>query len=71
MRAEVRGRGSDRRTGVAQVLEIGPRMELFDAPLRIRGMGANQERGLPVLISIPKDMTFVPGELVDIRLVPN
>lgn len=71
MRAEIRGRGTDRRTGEAKVLEIGPRMELFDAPLRIRGMGANQERGLPILISIPKDMSFVPGELVDIRLLPN
>ena len=71
MRAEVRRRGTDRRMGEALVLEIGPRMELFDAPLRIRGMGANQERGLPILISIPKDMIFVPGELVDIRLLPN
>ena len=71
MRAQVRGRGSDRKTGEAEVLGIGPRMELFDAPLRIRGMGANQERGLPILISIPKDMSLLPGELVDIRLLPN
>jgi len=71
MRAEIRSRGMVRQSGEAKVLEIGPRMELFDAPLRIRGMGANQERGLPILISIPKDMTFLPGELVDIRLLPN
>lgn len=71
MRAEIRSRGQVRKTGVAKVLQIGPRMELFDAPLRIRGMGAAQERGLPILISIPPDMSMRPGELVDIRLLVN
>ena len=71
MRAEIRSRGIVRKTGEAKVLEVGPRMELFDAPLRIRGMGGSQERGLPIMISIPPDMSFFPGELVDIRLLPN
>jgi len=71
MRAEVRSRGLVRKVGEAQVTDIGPRMELFDAPLRIRGMGAAQERGLPVIISIPPNMSIRPGELVDIRLLVN
>jgi len=71
MRAEVRSRGLVRKVGEAQVTDIGPRMELFDAPLRIRGMGAAQERGLPVIISIPPNMSIRPGELVDIRLLLN
>ena len=41
------------------------------AALRNRGMVANQEHGLPVLIRIPKDMCFVPGEMADIRLLLN
>jgi len=71
MRAEVRSRGLVRKTGAATVTEVGPRMELFDAPLRVRGMGAAQERGLPIMISIPPDLAIRPGEIVDIRLLPN
>lgn len=71
MRAEVRSRGLVRKVGEAQVTDIGPRMELFDAPLRVRGMGAAQERGLPIIISIPPNMRILPGELVDIRLLVN
>jgi len=71
MRAEVRSRGLVRKVGLATVTDIGPRMELFDAPLRVRGMGAAQERGLPVFISIPPNMSIRPGELVDIRLLVN
>ncbi len=71
MRAEVRSRGLVRKMGEAQVTDIGPRIELFDAPLRVRGMGAAQERGLPIMISIPPNMSIRPGELVDIRLLLN
>jgi multidrug resistance efflux pump len=71
MKAEVRSRGLVRKVGEAQVTEIGPRIDLFDAPLRVRGMGAAQERGLPIIISIPPNMSIRPGELVDIRLLVN
>lgn len=71
MQAEIRSRGLVRKVGVAQVTEIGPRIELFDAPLRVRGMGAAQERGLPIIISMPPNMSVRPGELVDIRLLVN
>jgi multidrug resistance efflux pump len=71
MRAEVRSRGLVRKVGEARVTDIGPRIELFDAPLRVRGMGAAQERGLPIVISMPPNMMIRPGELVDIRLLLN
>jgi multidrug resistance efflux pump len=71
MRAEIRSRGLVRRVGEAQVTQIGPRIELFDAPLRVRGMGAAQERGLPIIMSIPPNMNVRPGEIVDIRLLVN
>jgi multidrug resistance efflux pump len=71
MRAEIRSRGLVRKVGEAQVTEIGPRIDLFDAPLRIRGMGAAQERGLPIIMSVPPNMNIRPGELVDIRLLVN
>ena len=71
MKVEVRSRGLERRTGAAQVLNIGPRVALLDASVRVRGMGPAQERGLPVVVSVPPNMLLRPGELVDLRLVVN
>jgi len=71
MRAEIRSRGLVRRVGEAQVTQIGPDIETFDAPLRIRGMGIAQERGLPILMSVPPNLNIRPGEIVDIRLLVN
>lgn len=71
MRAEVRTRGQVRALGQTQVTHVGPRIELFDAPLRVRGMGAAQERGLPIVMALPPNIHVRPGELVDIRLLVN
>ena len=71
MKVEVRSRGLVRRTGEARVLDIGPRIVMFDAPLRVRGMGAVQERGLPVVMNVPANMFLRPGELVELRLIVN
>jgi len=71
MKIEVRNRGLVRRTGVAHIVDIGPRIVLFDAPLRVRGMGVGQERGLPFVMDVPVNMFLRPGELVDLRLVVN
>lgn len=70
MDVEVRSRGLNRAVAHARVTEVGPRIELFNAPLRVRGMGNAQQRGLPILVSIPPDMKLRPGELVDLRLLP-
>lgn len=71
MPVEIRSRGSERVTVRSTVAEIGPRIELFDAPLRVRGMGAAQERGLPIVVSVPENMKLRPGELVELRLIAN
>jgi hypothetical protein len=68
MRVEVRSRGLNRTVGEGQVTDVGPRIELFNAPLRVRGMGNAQERGLPILVSVPPNMKLRPGELVDLSL---
>jgi HlyD family secretion protein len=71
MKAQIRSRGLIRTMGETQITLVGPRIELFDAPLRVRGMGAAQERGLPIIMDIPPNMQIRPGELVDIRLLIN
>jgi multidrug resistance efflux pump len=71
MSVEVRSRSSDRTTALSTVVNVGPRIELFDAPLRVRGMGAAQERGLPVVVNVPPGMNLRPGELVDLRLITD
>lgn len=68
MDVEIRTRGPRRQTGMAKIVQVGPEMELFSQPLRVRGFGAAQERGLPVLIDLPEGMRVYPGELVDLFL---
>lgn len=69
MEVVVRSRGHHRMVARSHITHVGPRVELFTAPLRIRGMGAAQERGLPFIVSVPAGMNLRPGELVDISLV--
>jgi multidrug resistance efflux pump len=66
---EIRSRNAKRTMGKSHITQIGPRIELFNAPLRLRGMGAAQERGLPILMDVPAGMELRPGELVDIFFV--
>lgn len=63
---EVRTRGQQRQVGMGEVLKIGARLELFTQPLRVRGFDSSQERGLPVLVSLPPGLRVHPGELVDL-----
>jgi multidrug resistance efflux pump len=71
MNVEVRSRGLHRAVGQALVTQVGPRIELFNAPLRIRGMGNAQQRGLPIVVTVPPEMKLRPGELVDLTLTLN
>ncbi len=71
MKAEIRSRGLTRTIGQTQITLIGPRIEMFDAPLRVRGMGSAQERGLPIIMDVPPNMKLRPGEIVDVRLILN
>ena len=63
---EIRSRNAQRTVGKSHITHVGPRVELFNAPLRVRGMGSAQERGLPILIDVPEGMELRPGEMVDI-----
>ncbi len=69
MAVELRTRGAQRVVARSLITHVGPRVEFFTAPLRVRGMGAAQERGLPFVVSVPPEMNLLPGELVDVSLV--
>ena len=67
-RVIVRSRGMRRVTGMAVITQIGPRVEMFDTPLRVRGMATSQQRGLPIIVNVPANLNLLPGELVDLTL---
>jgi multidrug resistance efflux pump len=67
---EVRTRGSGGQVGLGKVLKAGATFELFSQPLRIRGLASTQERGLPVLVSVPENLAVHPGEYVDLYPKP-
>lgn len=71
MKLEIRTRGTHRQLAQTEISHVGPRIEIFDAPLRVRGMGAAQERGLPIVVGVPPELNLRPGELVDMRLLNN
>jgi len=67
-RVEVRTRNAHLQRASAAVLKVGPRLELFSQPLRIRGFDSSQERGLPILINLPEGLNVHSGEIVDLIL---
>ena len=66
MAIEIRTRTTPKQVATGKVLQVGSKMELFAAPLRVRGFDRSQERGLPFLVSLPSGLTVHPGELVDL-----
>jgi multidrug resistance efflux pump len=78
MKVEVRARGGKREIGVGEVLRVGSQLEPISPSLlpRTSGMpaggnsgGITIENGLPVLVSLPSNLTLYPGEVVDLRVV--
>ena len=78
MKVEVRARGGKREMGVGEVLRIGSQLEPISSTLlpRTSGLpsggssgGSATENGLPVLVSLPANLTLYPGEVVDLRVV--
>jgi len=65
---EVRTRGYQSQVGQATIKKVGASMEAFTQPLRVRGFDASQERGLPVLLTLPGNLRVHSGELVDLFL---
>ena len=70
MEVQVRTRGLHRDAGKAKVLEVGSHLESVPPTLLGPINFANIVQGLPVDISLPPNLTILPGELVDITLPP-
>lgn len=62
-------RGTNRRVAMSEVSAVGSDIEMFAAVLRVRGLGAAQERGLPFAVRLPKELKVRPGELVDVVFI--
>ncbi|HSU54664.1 MAG TPA: HlyD family efflux transporter periplasmic adaptor subunit [Candidatus Dormibacteraeota bacterium] len=71
MRVEVRTRGLKREIGSAKIMEVGGQLENIPAIVSGPFKLTTAELGLPLDISLPNGMKIRPGELVDIRLVPE
>ncbi len=69
MEVEIRSRGHNRVVGRSRIDYVGPRIQLFNAPMRLRTMEAAQERGLPIALPPPPNLHLRPGELVDLHLI--
>jgi multidrug resistance efflux pump len=61
-------RGYERKAADARIVKVGGRLEYFAQTLRVRGFDSSQERGLPVLMTVPKELGLYPGEIVDLAL---
>jgi len=77
---EVRSRARSREVGVGEVLSVGAQLEPIHPTLLPRNTSASgpggdsrsaAETGLPILVSLPENVSVFPGEIVDLRvLVP-
>ena len=70
MEVQVRTRGLRREAGKATVTEVGTQLESVPATLLGPINFANIVQGLPLDISLPANLKILPGELVDITLLP-
>ncbi len=68
MPVEIALRGNRRERARAEILRIGPQFEVLD-PAFQRPFRDRVERGLPLMISLPKELGLIPGELVEVRLL--
>ena len=78
MKVEVRSRAGNREAGVGEVIRVGSQLEPISPTLLPRsasassgGMGGGvvAENGLPILVSLPGNLTVYPGEIIDLRIV--
>jgi HlyD family secretion protein len=71
MNVEVRTRGLHRQVGSAKIVEVGVQLEPIAPALLPPVKLANGEFGLPVAISLPTSLKVLPGELLDLTLLPD
>ncbi len=78
MKVEVRSRAGNREAGVGEVIRVGSQLEPIFPSLLPRsstassgggGGGSVAENGLPILVSLPGNLSVYPGEIIDLRLV--
>jgi len=70
-RVEVRTRGFRREVGRALITEVGSEIEPVAPALLGPVKLANMELGLPISVSIPGEIKIMPGELVDLTILPG
>jgi hypothetical protein len=79
MKVEVRARGGKREIGIGEVLSVGSQLEPISPVLMPRtssnlpfgngGSGMLVENGLPLMVSLPPNLSLYPGEVVDLRVI--
>jgi multidrug resistance efflux pump len=71
MKVEVRTRSFNRCVGRAEIMQVGSQMEQISASLSPLNGTHYHEVGLPVLVSLPPSQKLLPGEIVDLRILPG
>jgi multidrug resistance efflux pump len=68
---QVRKQTFRRQVGLAKVIQVGSQLEPIDRPLLGNsGIRYGYDVGLPFLVTIPKNLSLAPGEMVDVVLKP-
>ena len=71
MKVEVRARSLNRRVTEAQIVQVGHQMQPIEPALLPPTNVHLHEQGLPILVSLTHNEKLLPGELVDLRLLPG
>lgn len=76
MKVEVRSRAGNREAGIGEVIRVGSQLEPIFPGLLPRNASASSgsggvtaENGLPILVSLPGNLSVYPGEIIDLRVV--
>ncbi len=70
-RVEVRTRNNHRQLAAAEIVEVGAQFEAIAPALQPPTRVNTVELGLPLSISLPAGLHVRPGELVDLKLLPE
>lgn len=74
MNVEVRARSLNRGVGMGKVISVGSQLEPILPellPAKVSGSSSTVEYGQPVLVSMPPGLQVMPGEIVDLRPMPD
>jgi multidrug resistance efflux pump len=71
MVVRIRTRGASRQVGEGRVLSVGAHLQPINDALLPPTRYDSVELGLPILVSLPRDLMVHPGEFVDLTLLPK